>query len=72
MIDTSFKTESPGTMQQVHTKFMLFLSIYRVAPKKLHIHQHSIPLELFKINTHTHPFNGSFVLDYPGEMVPER
>ena len=54
MIDTSFKTESPGTMQQVHTKFMLFLSIYRVAPKKLHIHQHSIPLELFKINTHTH------------------
>jgi len=24
------------------------------------------------VNTHTHPFNGPFFWDYPGELVPER
>jgi len=27
---------------------------------------------LFAIRTHTHPFNGPFFQDYPGEPVPER
>jgi len=54
--------------------FSVIIIVRSALDSKLHItvYRSIISVNTAYTHTHTHPFNGPFFRDYPGEPVPER